>query len=54
MVDLYWQDLKPMKVVLTVANHARPRKLEVLYAGKVLVCLTSAPGFNQIITNFQL
>lgn len=54
IVDLYWQDSKPMKVVLTVANHGRPRKLEVLYAGKVLVRLTSVPGLNQIITNFQL
>jgi len=51
-VDLYWQDSKPTKAVLTVAQHIRPRKVEVLYAGKVLDRLTSVSGLNKIITSF--
>ncbi|KAJ3576016.1 hypothetical protein NP233_g701 [Leucocoprinus birnbaumii] len=46
-IDLTWQDWKPVKAVFKVDQTAPPRKVEVLYAGKVLLSSTTSPGLSK-------
>lgn len=51
-VDLTWNKGKPTKAAFNVDKQAVPRKIQVVYAGKILAGLTTAPGLSKTITHF--